>query len=408
MKKFLTIILSLAILLNFAACKSGDDDSSSGGDTPTVTANPATDFEYHFDGDYTVIDKYVVNDLTVVIPEEIESKPVISIGREAFKASQITSVTIPDSVEIINFEAFAECDALTDVKFGNSVTYLGARSFYSCDALEKLELPRNLVYIDEEAVAKCKTLKELTVPKTLEIYYHAAFAENESLVTVKFEEGLEKIGGGAFIKCTALETLMIPSSVTHIQFDTFMNCNALKDVYFAGEKPDMSEAFRRSNKDEINMHYNAKDKVPTVTLERTAPNTFDSESRVNPAAHFIYSVDKGTGFLTIVQYLSSDETVFIPETIDGQPVEQIGPSAFMNTNIKMITFPKTVKEFVGYNAFIGCESLEGAYFKGDAPELKGGYIFGTTDKELVVYYDSGTSGWDDTPLREWYTLVPKN
>ena len=201
---------------------------------------------------------------------------------------------------------------------------------------------------------------------------------------------------------------MIPSSVTYIQDDTFMNCNALKDVYFAGEKPDMSGAFRRSNKDEINMHYNAKDKVPTITLERTAPNTFDSESRVNPAAHFIYSVDKGTGFLTIVQYLSSDETVIIPETIDGQPVEQIGSSAFMNRNIKTVTFPNTIKRFVYSTAFGGCDALQSVYFKGNAPDLRG-YDFGTDrSKEFVVYYDGNTSGWDDTPLRDWYTLVPKN
>lgn len=180
MKRFCAYFLTFVLLFSFCSCSD---------------ANPVSDFEYHVDGDYTVIDKYIGDSLTVVIPEEIDDKPVISIGSEAFKSSAITSVTIPDSVEIINFEAFAECDALTDVKFGNSVTYLGARSFYSCDALEMLELPRNLVYIDEAAVAKCKTLKELTVPKTLEIYYHAAFAENESLVTVKFEEGLEKIGG---------------------------------------------------------------------------------------------------------------------------------------------------------------------------------------------------------------------
>ena len=394
MKRFCAYFLTFVLLFSFCGCSD---------------ANPVSDFEYHADGDYTVIDKYIGDSLTVVIPEEIDDKPVISIGREAFKASQITSVTIPDSVEIINFEAFAECDALTDVKFGNSVTYLGAKSFFSCDALEKLELPRNLVTADNNAVSQCKSLKELTVPKTLKSCYNSVFATNESLVTINFEDGLEVIPSTIFSQCTALETLKIPASVKSIRFSAFYNCNSLKDVYFAGDEVEISsDAFKRSNREEINMHYNAKEKVPTITLERTAPNTFDSESRVNPAAHFIYSVDKGTGFLTIVQYLSSDETVFIPETIDGQPVEQIGSSAFMNRNIKTVTFPNTIKRFVYSTAFGGCDALQSVYFKGNAPDLRG-YDFGTDrPKEFVVYYDGSTSGWDDTPLREWYTLVPKN
>lgn len=390
MKRFCAYFLTFVLLFSFCGCSD---------------ANPVSDFEYHADGDYTVIDKYIGDSLTVVIPEEIDDKPVISIGSEAFKSSAITSVTIPDSVEIIRTEAFAECDALTDVKFGNSVTYLGARSFYSCDALEMLELPRNLITTGEYAVAECKSLKELTVPKTLKRCYDSVFATNESLVTINFEDGLEVIPSTIFSQCTALETLKIPASVKSIQFSAFYNCNSLKDVYFAGDEVEISsDAFKRRNREEINMHYNAKEKVPTVTLERTAPNTFDSETRVNPAAHFQCGLgDKGL----ITEYISSDETVVIPEIIDGHPVEKIGSAAFFGMDIKTVTFPKTIRKFIGPDTFGFCKSLESVYFKGDAPELGQSYVFGTKDKDFVVYYEAGAAGWDDTPLREWYTLVEK-
>ncbi len=394
MKRFVVCLLSFMLLIGCCGCKSESE----------VTANPVTDFEYHLDGDYTVIDKYVGDDLSVVIPEEIESKPVISIGREAFKSSAITSVAIPDSVEIINFEAFAECDALTDVKFGNSVTYLGARSFFSCDALEKLELPRNLISLGEYAVSECKSLKELTVPKTIKRCYGFSFSLNKSLVKINFEDGLEEISY-SFRQCTALETLMIPASVKRISSYIFENCNALKDVYFAGDKPDFDNAFMRSNQEEINMHYNAKEKVPTITLERTAPNTYDSETRVNPASHFHYGLD-ANGVMIIAEYLSSDETVVIPETIDGHPVKRISVAAFFATDIKTVIFPKTITS-ISAEAFHGCKSLENVYFKGDAPESVSIHPFNKQGKDFIVYYNSGTSGWDDSPFAEYYTLVPK-
>ncbi len=403
MKRLLLCFLSVVLVLCFCCCDS-DSKNKQSDDKPKVTANPATDFEYHFDGDYTVIDKYVGNDLTVVIPEEIESKPVISIGREAFKLSTITSVAIPDSVEIIRTEAFAECDALTDVKFGNSVTYLGAKSFFSCDALEKLELPRNLITTGEYAVAECKSLKELTIPKTIKHFYGSEFVMNESLVTINFEDGIEGIPS-AFRQCTALETLKIPDSVKDIGYGAFVNCNALKDVYFAGEKPDFGNAFMRSNQEEINMHYNAKDKVPTITLERTTPNTYDSETRVNPAAHFHYGLD-ANGVMIIAQYLSSDDTVIIPETIDGHPVEEISVMAFFATDIKTVVFPKTIKS-ISAEAFHACKSLENVYFKGDAPKSVSYHPFNMQGKDFIVYYNSGTSGWDDSLFGDLYTLVEK-
>ena len=98
MKKILIVLLSLVLILNFAACNSDDKDSTSDNDTPKVTANPATDFEYHVENDYIFIDKYIGNGKEVIVPSMIDGKPVEIIGLLSFEYSDVISVTLPFSL----------------------------------------------------------------------------------------------------------------------------------------------------------------------------------------------------------------------------------------------------------------------------------------------------------------------
>lgn len=73
----------------------------------------------------------------IVIPESVtyngKTYPVTSIGFYAFySCSDLTSVTIPNSVTIIDGRAFESCSSLTNVTIPNSVTTIGGSAFYKC------------------------------------------------------------------------------------------------------------------------------------------------------------------------------------------------------------------------------------------------------------------------------------
>src|SRR5580692_10509471 len=69
----------------------------------------------------------------VDIPATYNGYPVTDIGNSAFlNQSNITSVTMPNSVVIIDDGAFGSCSALTSVTFGSSVTSIGVGAFGSC------------------------------------------------------------------------------------------------------------------------------------------------------------------------------------------------------------------------------------------------------------------------------------
>lgn len=75
----------------------------------------------------------------LVIPETISGLPVTSIGARAFLgATNLTSVTVPNSVLAIGDYAFANCTNLIQAQIGAGVTSIGWHSFLSCANLDTL------------------------------------------------------------------------------------------------------------------------------------------------------------------------------------------------------------------------------------------------------------------------------
>lgn len=76
-------------------------------------------YELNDSGTYTVVDIGGTDKTDLVIPSTYKGKAVTAIGDEAFRAAQITSITIPDSIKRIDYEAFERCYNLTSVVFEN-------------------------------------------------------------------------------------------------------------------------------------------------------------------------------------------------------------------------------------------------------------------------------------------------
>lgn len=128
---------------------------------------PSDDFIYKSPDDAPdeiVIRKYKGWSTTVIVPAEIEGKPVTAIGGSAFAFSGVTSVTIPDSVTDIGPAAFCDCASLRHVELGNSVTLIGDKAFYDCRKLTGIVLPDSVSSIGAQAFYGCSALTALTVP----------------------------------------------------------------------------------------------------------------------------------------------------------------------------------------------------------------------------------------------------
>ena len=147
---------------------------------------------------------------TIVIPSTLGGCPVTGIGYLAFdNCSQLTSVTIPDSVTSIAEDAFHGCSGLKHVKIGNGVTNIYYSSFLDCNRLKSVTVP--------QYVLNCG----------LRNVFSAAYS---SLTDVSFSSVVTNIDAYAFSGCSSLTSVTIPDSVSRIGENAFYGCNRLRNV----------------------------------------------------------------------------------------------------------------------------------------------------------------------------------
>lgn len=132
-------------------------------------------------------------------------KSVTFIGKSAFSGCSLTSIEIPNSVTVIEDEAFRICSSLTKATFA-SIESLCNIDFggYSANPL---------------SVA------------------HHLYINGEEVTEVVIPESVTSIGENAFNGCSDLSSVVIPNSVTSIGNSTFYNCTCLHTIYSTNETP---------------------------------------------------------------------------------------------------------------------------------------------------------------------------
>ena len=111
-------------------------------------------------------------DKSYTIPDNVKS-----IGERAFSScTSLTSVTIPDSVTIIDNYAFFGC-SFTSVTIGNSVTRIGKQAFSCCSSLKSVTIGNSVTHIDEYAFSDSSWLTSVVIPNSVTSIGYSAFCD---------------------------------------------------------------------------------------------------------------------------------------------------------------------------------------------------------------------------------------
>ena len=130
---------------------------------------------------------------TVSIPST-----VTSIGIEAFEnCSSISAITIPVGVTEINNRAFSNCSSLASVTINGEVTRIGISAFYN-NAFESITLPETVAVLDDSSFRHCANLKETTLPTSVTTLGDAVFFECSALGNASMPDSVTSVGRGVF------------------------------------------------------------------------------------------------------------------------------------------------------------------------------------------------------------------
>lgn len=160
------------------------------------------------------------------------SEGLESIGRYAFKAcGNLTTVKFLKDAQNASIGecAFINCKNLSSVTFpDNGPKSIGNEAFRA-SGLTSISLPAGLKSIGNMAFFLCNNLSTVEFPEGLENIGYSAF-ENCPLESIELHEGLWKIQSSVFGNCTKLKSVTLPASLTYIGDEAFNGCSELQTV----------------------------------------------------------------------------------------------------------------------------------------------------------------------------------
>ncbi|MCD7892061.1 MAG: leucine-rich repeat domain-containing protein [Erysipelotrichaceae bacterium] len=168
----------------------------------------------------------------IVIPKEINGKPVISIGENVFKNTKVKEIIIPNSVKIILRNAFEGCTNLKHIALPNDLTYIGTCCF-SKSGIESINIPKSVQKISRGCFGQCINLTKVTLG-CVKIIENSAFFGCRNLSEITLPTTTTTLIKKCF-SSTNITKIIIPSEVTKIQSDCFKGNRNVTCVFLGKE-----------------------------------------------------------------------------------------------------------------------------------------------------------------------------
>ena len=220
MKRIISVLISISVI---AGCLVGFS-----------VAEAARD-ENGFGTNGTVLISYDGPGGDIVIPEGVTEIRGAVFGRPG--QASITSITLPESLITIGYQAFSFCTKITSIFIPAGVENIETMAFYYCSSLVSIDVsPENLNFVSVDGVLfdidkttlmayPCnKDGESYDIPDGVNAIEAYAFAVCWNLRSVTISDGVASVGRRAFQSCSFF-SLTFPDSLKTIGDEAFYACS---------------------------------------------------------------------------------------------------------------------------------------------------------------------------------------
>ena len=371
------------------------------------------------------IDSYAFQECSnltsIIIPSSVEI-----IGSYAFKDSGLSAedgviyagnwvvgyaddisgeVTVKDgTVGIANY-AFYDCESLGGIKLPSSVKTVGRAAFYDCSALSSVQLPDMLEVIEDYTFYRCVSLKLFTLPPLLKSIGRSAFYKCASSASLKDSD-------------TEGDTFIIPDSVEYIGDFAFYSCSIEENIagnmeYYgideiivgAGVKSIGANAFYSvSSLKKLTLRggveaIGEKAFYKCVSLAEIDFGDLEENSLKTIGVKAFYKCESLTrvklpNSVTTVSDYAFYKCITLGSADLGNGVTSIGNFAFYGDwEIKNIYLPTSLKS-VGRQAFRNCDKLESVILSSGIEVMNKHAFYGCDNLTIYTELSSTPEGWE--------------
>lgn len=170
------------------------------------------------------------NEKNYIIPDY-----VIKINANAFRRTEIETITLGSQTKSIGSYAFEGCDSLTEVNGWNNVTEILNNAFESCNNIGEIYLPEKLERISDYAFSNCINLRIQSIPKSVKnigegAFYNALRNSDNGYKPSLTLPNITTINKKVFYGCNAIDKITLNDNTTTIDSEAFYGCTGLNYI----------------------------------------------------------------------------------------------------------------------------------------------------------------------------------
>ena len=274
---------------------------------------------------------YYTGSLTIPSSVTYNEKTYKVTGINIWGCSELTSISLPSTLEEIEQGGFSDCSQLTQITLPESLKKIGGFAFQSCDNIKEITIPASVREIGQDAFTlsgiEKLVIKDLAAwcgvkkPGGFISSNTKVFLNDEEIKDLVIPDGVKIIEPNTFNGFKSIETVTVPAGVDSIGKNAFLGCT------------DITKVTAHDVASWCGIHFGSTMILQNGTIMMLSNPVCVSQNL----------------------YIGNER---LTELIIPEGVEEIGYSAFYRClGITKVSLPSTLKK-VGADAFADCTDIQ--------------------------------------------------